>query len=626
MRRFALITAVLWAATVPVEAQTDWADQIFRESANAGGAGSAKAQKAALARPGPGKSVDKSEAAKKALLHVRPSLPPGKDPAWQWQIKKASWSAEDHRGFEEFIRAIGESECKTVHECITSPAANPRYHTSNPPNYPFRADCADLPYFLRAYYAWKNDLPYSFSVKYSWHRAPANPPNVTGNQIIDRFDIVGPGPDARRALPAISQFVSSEHFRIPPGYTGQQLPDYYPVRLTRESIRAGTVIFDPDGHLAIVYKISADGLIHYIDAHPDNSLTRGIYGRDFARALPQMGAGFKRWRPQELVGATQAADGTLVGGKIVLKPDAELADWSDEQFYGTEQPRPKLWSEGKFVINGAETDYYDYLRVKLAGPGFKYDPVVEVRTRMRQLCDDLKERVDAVSLAVRAGYPRRPQPAKLPQNIYATSGDWEVYSTPSRDARLKTSFEELRDEVVRFIGMFGAHSALLNYAGSDLRADLKAIYAQESRACTFSYAKTDGTPKSLTFAEAMRRLFKMSFDPYHCVELRWGADSAEELATCPDAADKRAWYKAEDRLRNQLTRTYGEPMGFTLAQLQNQDADIGIADVPDIDIEKALDADPATDAASHQEQTSGIRNRRNQVAERRRVVPTGHRQ
>ena len=39
---------------------------------------------------------------------------------------------------------------------------------------------------------------------------------------------------------------------------------------------------------------------------------RGIYGRDFARADPGMGAGFKRWRPQELKGARRSADGTLM--------------------------------------------------------------------------------------------------------------------------------------------------------------------------------------------------------------------------------------------------------------------------------------------------------------------------
>ena len=58
----------------------------------------------------------------------------------------------------------------------------------------------------------------------------------------------------------------------------------------------------------------------------------------------------------------------------------------------------------------------------------------------------------------------------------------------------------------------------------------------------------------------------MSFDPYECIERRWGA-RAEELAACTDDESKAHWYKAEQRLRNQIDRTYDVRMGFSLAQL-----------------------------------------------------------
>ncbi len=651
MRRMGIALAALLAAVLPVRAQSDWAQDIFRslqskpplDAAEPGA--KARSPTGKPTRTARGARADDTEddqdaaaGAKKENVWVRPDLPPGKG-QWQWRILKAEWSEEDTRGFEAFITAIGESECKTVHECITSSASNPNYHATNPPYTEFRADCADLPGFLRGYFAWKNGLPFSFSIKYGAHpRATGNKNGITGNQITERFDIVGPGPDGRRALPVIGQYVSTEHFRVPPAYAGKLLPDYYPVKLTRESIRAGTVIFDPDGHVAVVYKVSDDGLIHYIDAHPDNSLTRGIYGRDFARALPEMGAGFKRWRPQRLVGAKRGGDGQLVGGRIELSSDSSLADWSDEQYYGTATPRSRVWSDGKFpVSSGSEADYYDYLRLSLAGPDFKYKPLEETRTRIRSLCDDLKERVEAVDLAVKAGYPRKPQPSKLPPNIYSTTGDWEIYSTPSRDARLKTSFEELRDEVLRFILMSGQDNTLLDYSGKDLRAELRHVYDKEASACTITYVQTGGISRSFGFTEAMRRLFHMSFDPYHCVELRWGATTVEELRTCPDGAEKRAWYKAQARLRNQLTRTYGEPMGWTLAQLQNPQVDIGIAEVPDVDVEKVLDGivEPGPVAGG---ETAGVtpgRNRRGgaragQPAPRRgtterMLVPAGHR-
>src|SRR5476649_2454568 len=77
-----------------------------------------------------------------------------------------------------------------------------------------------------------------------------------------------------------------------------------------------TAIYDPNGHLAIIWKIEADGRLRYIDAHPDNSLTRGYYDMRFVRASPGMGAGFKNWRPQKLVGWARARDGSLLGGHV----------------------------------------------------------------------------------------------------------------------------------------------------------------------------------------------------------------------------------------------------------------------------------------------------------------------
>jgi hypothetical protein len=213
---------------------------------------------------------------------------------------------------------------------------------------------------------------------------------------------------------------------------------------------------------------------------------------------------------------------------------------------------------------------------------------------VRSLCEDLKYRVDAVDVAIKAGLHKRPQPDRLPTNIYGTDGDWETYSTPSRDARLKTAFKELRDEVARFLTLAAAGSDRLAYAGSDIRGDIRQVYAAETSACTIAYTRSDGSEKQLSFAEVERRLFALSFDPHHCVERRWGAHDAEELATCGDAADKRAWYEAEQRLRNQPDRTYDVRMGFSLADLKRGVAGTGIDRPPVIDVPALLAGDPPT--------------------------------
>ena len=71
----------------------------------------------------------------------------------------------------------------------------------------------------------------------------------------------------------------------------------------------------------------------------------------------------------------QRPDGTLRGSRIALAHDKDIADWSDEQFFGTDKERPKSWQAGKFVHDGERLDYYDFVRKRLARAGFKYDPV-----------------------------------------------------------------------------------------------------------------------------------------------------------------------------------------------------------------------------------------------------------
>ena len=159
-----------------------------------------------------------------------------------------------------------------------------------------------------------------------------------------------------------------------------------------------------------------------------------------------------------------------------------------------------------------------------------------------------------------------------------------MWTTPSRDARLKTAFKELRDEVARFLTLASAGSNRLAYTGEDIRGDIRQVYLQESSTCTIAYAKSDGSEKQLAFAEAARRLFALSFDPHHCAERRWGAQDSDELSTCADGADKRAWYEAQQRLRNQPDRTYDVRMGFSLSDLKKSVPGSGIDGPPGIDV------------------------------------------
>jgi hypothetical protein len=513
---------------------------------------------------------------------VEPARPPQ---PWSWRVLQTEWSEADERGFEQFVRRIGESDCQSIPACLASTTANPEFHATDPPDMRFYADCADLPYLLRAYYAWKKGLPFSFA---SAMRSLGSPGdlryNASGNQVASRRDLAHSVLDARRAIPEVTSLVTSAQFRTAPQYRHALLPDHYPVGITRASIKSGTVIYDAYGHIAVVYDVTPEGRVLFMDSHPDNSLTRGLYGRAFHRQAPQIGGGFKRWRPLKLVGATRRPDGSYAGGRIELARDRELPDWSDEQYYGTERPAPADWRAARFTIRGEEVDYYRFVRLRLAPAGFRYDPLQEARTMLRNLCRDIHYRRDAVDLAIRARLHRRAPPGRLPYNIYGTDGVWEVYSTPSRDARLKTEFKELRDEMARFLELVAAGSDDIRYAGDDLRRDLHEVYRAETQACSIAYTRSNGGVTLLTFDEVAARLFDMSFDPYHCPERRWGATSPQELASCPDNRTKQAWYAAQRRLRNQIDRVYEARMDFTLAQLKRHPPGSGVDAPPDIDV------------------------------------------
>jgi len=494
------------------------------------------------------------------------------------------WTAADERAYGEFITAIGDSQCRTVDSCLHG-TWNP-FAAGDPDSIYFRSDCADLPYVLRAYFAWKRSLPFSYEGDVE-PRGPTRDFRYTrkGNEVTERKDVLTNSLTGYTLLEDVREAVSSASYRIDPDVETPAEPDMYSPAIDPKSIHPGTMVYDPNGHVVTIYRIFPNGRLEYFDAHPDDSVTRGFFDERFVRARPSMGAGFKNWRPIRLVGATRRADGALIGGHIEIAANKDIADFSVEQYFGNGK-RPdddSLWDEGGFSINGQLFEYYDYVRAKIAGGKLEFDPVQEVRDMVDSNCNDLHYRGDAVNLAVAAGLDKHAEPERLPINIYGTEGDWEIYSSPSRDARLKTSFKELRDNVQRFVELYRAHDSKIVYKGTDLPADMLAAYDNRAGACKLSYTKSDGTQVFMSYEEARRRLFLMSFDPYQCVERRWGATDSRELASCRDGGRKQEWYAAEQNLRNQLDRTYDARMDFTLEELKSPGPGKGVASPPDID-------------------------------------------
>jgi hypothetical protein len=129
----------------------------------------------------------------------------------------------------------------------------------------------------------------------------------------------------------------------------------------------------------------------------------------------------------------------------------------------------------------------------------------------------------------------------------------------------------------------------VSYDGLDLKEDLQKAYEAGRSSCTVVYRNSAGKNVTLSFDEVVRRLFKMSFDPYNCIELRWGATSEEELSTCADPSGKKRWYEAEQRLRNQVDRTYDARMDFTVGDLERKAPGSGTDTPPDVDVKAVID-------------------------------------
>ncbi|QDK46038.1 hypothetical protein DOM22_13170 [Bdellovibrio sp. ZAP7] len=521
--------------------------------------------------------------------------------ARDWRITQPAWTEEHEYQFGQFVTKLGNAvenrRCATVTECLNSPAN--MFYGTDPGGLKFFADCADLPYYLRAYFAWKSGLPFSQATGFTAN--PAGPEDfnkdirysTNGNSVKYRKDVLTKKNALRRPVyPDAVSFLNSDlintvstaAYRMIGDVQGATYSDFYPARLDRVGIRPGTVIYDPNGHVAIVYRVTEAGRVLYIDAHPDNTLTMGLYTSKFMRSIPGQGAGFKNFRPLQLVGADMD-NGTYIGGRIEAADNRNLAAYGTEQYYGNAPDPGGDWKKGQFVFKGQVTNYFEYVQLKLTNGEPVIDPLLDMKFEVIDICSSLKDRVAAVEMARREGIPLKQHPDRLPVNIFGATGEWESYATPSRDARLKTSFVDILNQAQKAMKKYRAGDRTLRYNGGNLAKDLFAVYAQEATMCKFSYTTSNGQTLLMNLEAARQRLFNMSFDPYHCPEMRWGARKPQELQSCTDDQNKRAWFDAERWLRNQTDRRYDVRMDYTVDQLgSGPKPGVGAQTAPDIDI------------------------------------------
>ncbi len=182
----------------------------------------------------------------------------------------------------------------------------------------FAADCADVPYLLRAYYAWRRALPFVFVNGIRWQRRPGNRGLTLDTRPVGlaRWSAFR---TPWRLLHDLGGRVNSNWFRMRPEV---EEGDWYPVRIARGAIHPGTAFYDPDGHVLVVYDITPEGDVLLFDGHPGGSITARRMDATLTPGSFRLGGGFVNWRAP-----------VLRDGVIVRPRNADLADYDGQAQY-----------------------------------------------------------------------------------------------------------------------------------------------------------------------------------------------------------------------------------------------------------------------------------------------------
>jgi hypothetical protein len=449
-----------------------------------------------------------------------------------------------------------------------------------------RPDCADLPYFLRAYFAFKMGLPFGFSKCTrggggkpprcpQWFsiqnadsaRAPPAPPAPepaperppATRTFFDAFRqpaapppvapvASAPAPKRLGLAASFGEFTRTLADSVHSGSGRTALADnntdYYPVSLTRETLRPGTVYADPYGHiLMIVRRVpqTADGagVILAVDGQPDGTVARKRFWRGnflFAQDPALGGPGFKRFRP--VVADRNGGLRRLSNDEIAKHP--QYGDFSlDQSRLGIE-------------------DFYDRMDDVMSPAPL--DPLRAMQEAITSLDEQVKTRVTSVENG-RKWQNAKGGEAKMPDGaaIFETTGAWEDFSTPSRDLRLLIAMDVVAGFPERVARRPERYAMPSGKAVAQVKAELQGVLAAELAARKFSYPRSDGSMWTLALKDAFDRVaaLEMAYNPNDCVELRWAAPAgSEEAATCkrhaPQAqrakmAKYRPWFQERRR-------------------------------------------------------------------------------
>ena len=503
-----------------------------------------------------------------------------------WPIK-SEWNRETENLYSAWIETLFDAPLdeapswKAMHEVLRDPSRNVLFNhlglREDQKGLVIQPDCADVPYFLRAYFAFKMGLPFGYAkcTRGDGGQAPRctqwwnivneePPPAPPQDQLAAQqglFGMFGPPPVAAQPvlrLPrkpqglvpgfgyylrtTIANAVHSGNGRTAADDDGT---DYYPVPLTEDTLRPGTIYADPYGHVLVLVKRvpqtgDGAGVFLAVDGQPDGTVARKRFWRGnflFAQD-PALGSpGFKRFRP--IVREKNGTLRRLTNNEIAKNPD--YGDYSLDQ--------------SKLAVE----EFYDRMD-DVMSPA----PLEPMRA-LKEAITALEEQVNARVASVENGRKYLVEGGRevaMPDgaSIFETTGAWEDFATPSRDLRLLIAVDVVRGFPDRVARRPERYAMPAGKSAADVKAELDATLASELSAREFSYTRTDGSQWTLKLKDVSDRMpaLEMAYNINDCAELRWGApDGSEEAATCKRrapaaqrakmAGEYRAWFSERRR-------------------------------------------------------------------------------
>lgn len=506
------------------------------------------------------------------------AAPSAKDSVWPLRDR---WSRATENLYSAWIEKLFDAPIEeqlswpALHEVLRDRNRNILFnhlgHKEDERGAVIRPDCADLPYFLRAYFAFKMGLPFGYSkctrgaggqaprCPQWWHikkdePPPAPPPADAPPDIFAIFGAVPAKPVAKvpqrpaGLVPGFSFYLGTTIANGVHSGNGRtagddENTDYYPVPLTEDALRPGTVYADPYGHLLVLTKRVAQtggnaGVFLAVDGQPDGTIARKRFWRGnflFAQNPALGGPGFKHFRP---VAAR--------GGDLKRSSNSEIA--KDPEYANFSLDQAKIGVE----------EFYDRMDDVMSPKPL--DPVRAMQEAITALEEQVKARVTSVENGrkYQAGGGKE---ATMPDGaaIFETTGAWEDFATPSRDLRLLIAIDVVRGFPDRVTRRPERYAMPAGKTAADVKAEMDGVLATELGSREVAYTRSDGSTWTLKLKDVVDRAaaLEAAYNVNDCVELRWGApDGSEESATCkrraPQAqrtkmAEYREWFRERRR-------------------------------------------------------------------------------